>query len=96
MSGNNLQISHIRNGFNPERNGDIMIEVSPGWHLANETTQEQQLSRASFTQFPLIIYGTGIQAENVKTPVTIDRIAPTIAKIIRIRAPNACSAEPLF
>jgi hypothetical protein len=96
LSGNNLQISHIRNGFNPERNGDIMIEVSPGWHLANETTQEQQLSRASFTQFPLIIYGTGIQAENVKTPVTIDRIAPTIAKIIRIRAPNACSAEPLF
>ena len=96
LAGNNPQVSHIRNGFNPERNGDIMIEVSPGWHVANETTQEKQLSRASYTQFPLIIFGTGIQAENVKTPVTIDRIAPTIAKIIRIRAPNACSAEPLL
>ena len=73
-----------------------MIEVSPGWQLVNETTQEQQLSRASYTQFPLIIYGTGIQAGKVNTPVTIDRIAPTIAKTIRIRAPNASSSEPLF
>ena len=96
LGSNNPQVSQIRNGFNPERNGDIMIEVSPGWHLANETTQEQQLSRAAFTQFPLIIFGTGIQADTVKTPVTIDRIAPTIAKTIRIRAPNACSAEPLY
>ena len=96
LSSNNPQVAQIRNGFNPERNGDIMIEVSPGWHMANETTQEKQLSRAAFTQFPLILFGTGIQAETVKTPVTIDRIAPTIAKVIRIRAPNACSAEPLF
>jgi hypothetical protein len=96
LSGNNPLLAQVRNGFNPERNGDIMIEVSPGWQLANETTQEQQLSRASFMQFPLIFYGTGIQPEKVNTPVTIDRIAPTIAKTIRIRAPNACSAEPLF
>ena len=96
LGGNNPQIYKIRNGFNPERNGDILIEVSPGWQLVNETTQDQQLSRASYTQFPLIIFGTGIQAGKVSTPVTIDRIAPTIAKTIRIRAPNACSAEPLF
>ena len=44
----------------------------------------------------MLLLCTGIQAETVKTPVTIDRIAPTIAKVIRIRAPNACSAEPLF
>ena len=96
LSGNNLQISKIRNGFNPERNGDILIEVSPGWQLQNENTKENYLSRASFVQFPIIIYGAGIKAERVKTPVTIDRVAPTIAKTIRIRAPNACSSEPLF
>ena len=73
-----------------------MIEISPGWRLMNENTQEDQLSRASFIPFPIIIYGTGTKAERVKSPVTIDRIAPTIAKTIRIRAPNACSSEPLF
>ena len=96
LSGNNEQIAKIRNGFNPERNGDILIEVSPGWNLQNENTQENQLSRASYIQFPIIFYGANLKAERVKTPVTIDRIAPTITKTIRIRAPNACSAEPLF
>jgi hypothetical protein len=97
LSGNNNpQIYKVRNGFNPERNGDIMIEVSPGWRLMNENTQEDQLSRASFIPFPIIFYGAGTKAERIKSPVTIDRIAPTIAKTIRIRAPNACSAEPLF
>ncbi len=96
LGGNNQQIYKIRNGFNPEHNGDILIEVSPGWQLQNETNQEKMLSRASFTQFPIIIYGAGTKAERVTTPVTTDRIAPTIAKSIRIRAPNACSSEPLF
>ena len=96
LGGNNQQIYKIRNGFNPEHNGDILIEVSPGWEMQNENTQEKQLSRASFTQFPLIIYGAGTKSERIKTPITIDRIAPTIAKTIRIRAPNACSSEPLF
>jgi hypothetical protein len=96
LGGNNQQIYMIRNGFNPEHNGDILIEVSPGWEMQNENTQEKQLSRASFTQFPLIIFGAGTKAERIKTPITIDRIAPTIAKTIRIRAPNACSSEPLF
>ena len=96
LGGNNPQIYKVRNGFNPERNGDILIEVSPGWRVLNESGQDSQLSRASFIPFPIIIYGDGIKAERIKTPVTIDRIAPTIAKTIRIRAPNACSAEPLF
>ena len=96
LGGNNPQIYKVRNGFNPEHNGDILIEVSPGWQLTNDNTQEHQLSRASYTQFPIIIYGAGIPAQRVMTPVTIDRIAPTISKTIRIRAPNACSSEPLF
>jgi hypothetical protein len=86
----------IRNGFNPERCGDLLIEAAPGWRLLDEDTQEQELVRASFIQFPIIFYGAGTTKEKVTIPVTTDRIAPTIARAIRIRAPNACSSEPLF
>ena len=96
ISGQNEQFEKVRNGFNPERCGDILIEVSPGWRLFNEDNQDNLLSRASFTQFPIIILGGDIKAAHLKDHVTVDRIAPTIAKIIRIRAPNACSAEPLY
>lgn len=75
--------------------GDLVIEVSPGWQLVNEDNQEEYTSRTAFVPFPIIIYGVGTKPERVITPVTVDRIAPTIAKAIRIRAPNACSSAPL-
>lgn len=96
LSNSNPDFMKVRNAFNPERCGDIMIEVTPGWRLYNEDNFQSQLSRASYIPFPIIFYGANIKADRITTPVSIDRIAPTIAKSIRIRAPNACSAEPLF
>lgn len=95
-SGNNPYVRKIRNGFSVDRSGDIIIEVAPGWRLLNEDNLDNQLVRASYIQFPIIIYGAGTKAERIVEPVTAERIAPTIAKAIRIRAPNACPAEPLF
>lgn len=95
-SGNNPYVRKNRNGFNVNRNGDILIEVAPGWKLLNEDNLDNQLVRASYIQFPIIVFGAGTKAERIVEPVTTDRIAPTIAKSIRIRAPNACSSEPLF
>lgn len=85
----------LRNWFFPDNCGDLVVEVSPGWKLLNEENFQQYTSKESAMPFPLIFYGTGVTAEENAEPVTIDRIAPTIAKSIRIRAPNACSAPPL-
>lgn len=95
LAGNN-DILKLRNGFSPTLSGDIIIEVTPGWRLLNEDTMESFTSRTGFIPFPIIFYGAGTHAEHIAIPVTTERIAPTIAKSIRIRAPNACSAEPLF
>lgn len=96
LANSNPDFIKVRNGFCPERCGDILIEVSPGWRLYNEDNQQSELSRASYIPFPIIFFGANIKAERITAPVTVDRIAPTVAKSIRIRAPNACSAEPLF
>jgi hypothetical protein len=90
------QLERIRNGFNVEKCGDLMIEIAPGWELVNESNHTSTTSRVSNIPFPIIFFGAGVKAQRIQTPVTADAIAPTIARIIRIRAPNACSAEPLF
>ena len=46
--------------------------------------------------FPIIFYGTGVKPGRISTVVSTDRIAPTISKAIRIRAPNGCRSLPLF
>lgn len=86
----------IRNGHHPAISGDIIVEVAPGWQLYNEDNQERYTCRASFVPFPIIFYGARTPAQHIETPVSVEHIAPTIAKIIRIRAPNACKVEPLF
>lgn len=86
----------LRNGHHPAISGDIIVDVAPGWQLYNEDNQERYTCRASFVPFPIIFYGAGTPAEHINTPVSVERIAPTVAKIIRIRAPNACKSEPLF
>lgn len=86
----------LRNCYNPTLLGDIVIEVSPGWQLVNENTGETTTQLASTVSFPIIFLGEGIKAEKVTGFVTNDRIAPTITKAIRIRAPNGCRSLPLF
>ena len=90
------QLQNIRNGFNKEKCGDLLVEVAPGWQLINEETHQKTTYRSGVIYFPIILFGYTFQPQRVLTPVTADRIAPTVSRAIRIRAPNACKAEPLF
>ncbi len=95
LSASMPEISRLRNSFNQMRSGDITIAVSPGWTMVNEETHEYSIARASYVGFPLFFYGSDVRAEKVRTPVTVDCIAPTVARFMRIRAPNACATAPL-
>ncbi len=76
--------------------GDLKVEVTPGWKIYNEDTGESYQARTAFVPFPIIFLGTNVKAEHIQQEITTERIAPTIAKSIHIRAPNACDAAPLF
>jgi hypothetical protein len=76
--------------------GDLVVELAPGWQMQNDDTHEQLKTKQALACFPIIFYGANIPAKKVQAPVSIERIAPTISKAIRIRAPNACMATPLF
>lgn len=89
-------ISRIRAGYNPQYSGDILIEVSPGWHFHNEDTGVRKLVRESYIPFPIIFWGQDIEAGVATQPVTVDYIAPTLSQAMRIRAPNACNLPPLL
>lgn len=96
LTSQNPLWSNIRNGFYLDRCGDLIIEIAPGWKFIDEYTHHYPKYRVGNIPFPIIFYGAEIKAGKREQPVTVDQIAPTIAKCIRIRAPNACSALPLF
>lgn len=88
-------ISMIRNSFHRKRSGDLLIDVLPGWSIVNENTSDHKVVRKAHIPSPLIFMGSGVKPAVINTPVTIDHIAPTVAHILRIRSPNACSATPI-
>ena len=96
MTSDSPRLERIRNGYCVERSGDLIIEVAPGWKIINEDTKTSYTSRYATAQFPIIFYGNELSSQRVERPVTTEQIAPTVARCIRIRAPNACQAEPLF
>lgn len=89
-------VSRLRNAYNPHRSGDILVQISPGWSLSGENCNgKQQITREGYTAFPLFFMGTGFDAGRVDSPVTVDHVAPTVSKVLRIRSPNACAQPPL-
>ena len=89
-------ISRMRGGFNPQRSGDVSIQVLPGWRIkTTDPNAPVKISRESYVAFPIIFYGTGVEAEKNPVEASVDRIAPTLCKAMRIRAPNACTKAPL-
>lgn len=89
------QTDRIRNGFHRHRSGDLLIEVLPGWTIVQENQKDNRVVRAATPPAPLIFVGRGVKPEIIRKPVEIDRIAPTLAGAMRIRAPNACRAMPV-
>lgn len=95
MFNENGNHSLLRNWYNQNNCGDLIIELTPGWQLLNEENGQQYVTRANIIPVPIIFYGGYNEPRTVTTPVSTDCIAPTIAKAIRIRAPNACNSMAL-
>lgn len=95
MSGSD-EMRLIKNGYHVNTNGDILIQVQPGWQIKNEDTQEHYAPTVGYIPVPLVFYGAYIKAGQLPEGISVEQIAATIAKAIRIRAPNACRAIPLF
>lgn len=89
------QVERIRNAYHRKYSGDLLIEILPGWTVVHENGTKSHTVRNAEVAAPLILLGQGIKAETIRIPVCAERIAPTLAGIMRIRSPNACTAKPL-
>lgn len=90
------QMERIRNAFNRKCSGDILVEILPGWSVMNSAKSTHKVVRSANIPTPLVLMGPSLRGEVIRTAVTAEQLAPTLAKCIRIRAPNASYADPLF
>lgn len=78
--------------------GDIFIAVTPGWSInagADSGRSVAQVERATPATSMAVIKAPGVASAVITTPVDARTIAPTIARIGRLRAPNAAALPPI-
>ncbi len=87
----------ILNGWNPALSGDIIFNLRPGYlHniLKKGTTHSSSYNYDTHT--PLLFFGWKIPAQTINTPVYVVDIAATIANLLNINEPSACTGIPIL
>lgn len=79
---------------------DVYVDVIPGWVVvddgANQPVPVRSTVRAAATAAPTVLYyPQSIEPNTITEAVDARRIAPTVARILRIRSPNAAAQPPL-
>jgi predicted AlkP superfamily pyrophosphatase or phosphodiesterase len=86
----------VQNSFNPDRTGDIMVILQPGW-IEEENTDSDSRSPYSYdTHVPLTWYGWKVPKQNISRPGTLLDIAPTISHLLNISSPAGATGKILY
>lgn len=83
-----------------EHCGDVFVEVNPGWVIVDDYNlgakqKPRTAERTNAVRIPAFILAPEVKATKIDSPVDARAIAPTVARVIRIRAPNAAPMKPV-
>jgi predicted AlkP superfamily pyrophosphatase or phosphodiesterase len=93
----NGHLKRIVNSFTPQRSGDIIITLDPGWVEKNENYVTNHNSPYEYdSHVPLIWYGWTVNRASVTRKVSITDISATLSSLCKVPYPNACTGEPFL
>ena len=86
----------IINGFNRERSGDVAIVLKPNFYAHGMKGTDHGAWNPYDTHIPLVFMGRGIKHGATTKQTFMTDIAPTIAALLHVQAPNGCVGKPIF
>jgi len=93
----NGNLKKIINNFNPQRSGDVIVTLNPGWVEKEEEYVTNHNSPYEYdSHVPLIWYGWTVNRASVTRKVNMTDIAATLSLLCKVPYPNACTGEPMF
>tara|TARA_B110001469_G_scaffold62549_1_gene60033 strand:+ start:2226 stop:3866 length:1641 start_codon:yes stop_codon:yes gene_type:complete len=86
-------LNSLQNGYNQKYSGDVMLLPYPATLSRGRTGTSHGSGYSYDTHVPIIFYGNGIQKGSSSKKYEIVDIAPTIANLLQIEAPNSTSGK---
>ena len=88
--------SRVFNGFDPERNGDLIIMQKPYYYIGDSADPTSHATPYPYdTHVPVILMGRGIKSGRYHRPATPADIAPTLSLLLGIKPPDRSQARVL-
>ncbi len=100
-SRSDAHLEALHQSLHPDTAGDLYLEVDPGWEVVNDMVSPaspnriQYVKRCAPATAPIYILAPGVKARTLATPQDARVLAPTIARLLRIRSPNAAALPGL-
>lgn len=92
----NGNLRRIMNNFSPQRSGDVIITLNPGWvEKEGDYVTNHNSPYECDSHVPLIWYGWIVNRETVTRKVNMTDIAATLSSLCKVPFPNACTGEPM-
>jgi predicted AlkP superfamily pyrophosphatase or phosphodiesterase len=93
----NGNLKKIINSFSPQRSGDVIVILNPGWVEKETDFVTNHNSPYEYdSHVPLIWYGWTVNRATVIRQVNMTDIAATLSTLCKVPYPNACTGEPMF
>jgi predicted AlkP superfamily pyrophosphatase or phosphodiesterase len=92
----NGHLKKIVNSFTPQRSGDVIITLNPGWIEKNDYVTDYNSPYEYDSHVPMIWYGWTVNRASVTRKVSLTDIAATLSSLCKVPYPNACTGEPLI
>ena len=81
-------LNSLQNGYNQKLSGDVLLIPNPATLMRGRKGTSHGSGYSYDTHVPIIFYGAGIKQGVSTKKYNITDIAPTIANLLRIEAPN--------
>ena len=88
--------SRIINSYNRERSGDVVIILKPNFYAHGMKGTDHGAWNSYDTHIPLVFMGWGIKHGATTKQTFMTDIAPTIAAMLHVQAPNGCVGKSIF
>lgn len=96
LRSTNEHTDRLRRGLSSTHSGDIFIELVPGWEIVYENqANTREYIRHNAVPAPFMLMAPNVKAQKIETPIDVTTIAPTVSRVLRIRAPNGCTSRAL-
>ncbi|WP_289158569.1 alkaline phosphatase family protein [uncultured Muribaculum sp.] len=96
-AGNNA--AALKRNTNVNFAGDLLLAITPGWEIVEidpvSAKEIRSTVRSGIMAAPVFLYSPVLKPSRIIEEIDARSIAPTVARLLRIRSPNAADLPPL-